>query len=125
MGGDPQPRPCRPRPSGKLSDPQEQTNPPFSFFSTTRHPWHQHQRGSGDGFVCECFDLFVREETDSEKGRDWHDVTQQIDSESEEKSDPHSWQEAVTWHRTELQRTSLAPGKDVLDWLTASQSPSL
>lgn len=37
MGGDPQPGPCRPRPSRELSDPREQTNPPSSFFSTTRH----------------------------------------------------------------------------------------
>lgn len=77
MGGDPQPGPCRPRPSGELSDPREQTNPPLSFFSTTRH--QRHRPGSEDGFVCECFDLFVREETDSEKGRDWHGVTQQTE----------------------------------------------
>lgn len=79
------------------------------------HQARPHRRGSEDVFVCECFDLFVREETDSEKGRDWHDVTQQRDSESEEKPDPHSWQQAVTWHRRELRRRSLVPGKNVLN----------
>lgn len=86
MGEDPQPGPFRPRHSGELSDPQEQTNPPSHSLP---------QLGAGLALrmhFSECFDLFAHKDTDEEKEGACV-ISHGKYSESEIELDPHSWQQ--------------------------------